>query len=44
MEEELSVKRSETVEDYVADDAWANDGGNLAAGDPAPPTIDAEAN
>jgi hypothetical protein len=37
MIEKHPVKTSATMEDYFAEDAWATDGGNLAAGDPVPP-------
>jgi hypothetical protein len=37
MDGDKGRKRSETWDDYVADDRWADEGGNITAGDPAPP-------
>lgn len=40
MNREWENRRSETMDDYEADSAWANDGGNLHAGDPALPAFE----
>jgi hypothetical protein len=37
---ERTTRSSDTFEEYLADDAWAGEGGNIAAGDPAPPRTD----
>lgn len=39
METELErhARPSDTYEEYLADVAWADEGGNIKAGDPAPP-------
>lgn len=37
---ELETRSSDTFEEYLADDAWAGEGGSIAAGDPAPPRTD----
>jgi hypothetical protein len=34
---EHHARHSDTYEEYLADDAWAGEGGNIKAGDPAPP-------